>query len=226
MFGHVMKTYSSLRINPSSSTNVSSDKQADTQGGVKLPQKHFLLRFLFRQIPTDTLPFVKYANCRLRKHSRSYFWPLKAEYFSPITWPGRDNKIMPVCHFSALPPVAAGRGGEPSAVSGWEEGRLLLGSVATRRNPWPGCPAISLLVETPGLTSRILSVSKLWDWRVQTIIYPNSEPRIVLSPARDGRDTSSCQDTSKFCGLIKSRKMCQSEDLSNQCCRTCKSKGL
>lgn len=48
------------------------------------------------------------------------------------------------------------------------------------------------------------------------------EPRIVVSPGRDGRDTSSCQDTSKFCGLIKSRKMCHSKDMSSQCCQTCK----
>ena len=55
-----------------------------------------------------------------------------------------------------------------------------------------------------------------------SVISSHSEPRIVVSPGRDGRDTSSCQDTSKFCGLIKSRKMCHSKDMSSQCCQTCK----
>ena len=49
-----------------------------------------------------------------------------------------------------------------------------------------------------------------------------SNPKIVISPFRDGRETSPCQDTSKFCGLIKTYKMCQSEKFLEQCCQTCK----
>jgi len=46
-------------------------------------------------------------------------------------------------------------------------------------------------------------------------------PQIVVSPLRDGRDTSSCQDKAKFCRLIKTFKMCSDEKFSEQCCRTC-----
>ena len=55
-----------------------------------------------------------------------------------------------------------------------------------------------------------------------TVIFLNSEPKIVLSPARDGRDTSSCQDTSKFCGLIKTYKMCEGVKFKEECCLTCR----
>jgi len=48
------------------------------------------------------------------------------------------------------------------------------------------------------------------------------EPKIILSPARDGRETSPCEDTSKFCGLIKSSKMCAARNLKETCCQTCR----
>lgn len=48
------------------------------------------------------------------------------------------------------------------------------------------------------------------------------EPSIEVSPLRDGRETIPCQDTSKFCGLIKTYKLCSSEKFREQCCLTCK----
>ena len=46
-------------------------------------------------------------------------------------------------------------------------------------------------------------------------------PQILVSPLRDGRDTSSCQDKAKFCRLIKTFKMCSDKKFSEQCCQTC-----
>jgi len=48
------------------------------------------------------------------------------------------------------------------------------------------------------------------------------EPKIILSPARDGRETSPCEDLSKFCGLLKSSKMRAAHNLKEQCCKTCR----
>ena len=60
------------------------------------------------------------------------------------------------------------------------------------------------------------------DWPKNIEFQIESDPTIVISPFRDGRETSPCQDTSKFCGLIKTYKMCQSEKFLEQCCQTCK----
>jgi len=49
-----------------------------------------------------------------------------------------------------------------------------------------------------------------------------AQPEIVVSASRDGRETSPCQDTSKFCGLIKTYKMCEGEKFKEQCCLTCR----
>ena len=40
---------------------------------------------------------------------------------------------------------------------------------------------------------------------------------------RDGRDTDSapCQDTSKFCPVVRSYNMCHTDQYRQQCCRTC-----
>lgn len=51
---------------------------------------------------------------------------------------------------------------------------------------------------------------------------PPLQPEIVVSPLRDGRETSPCQDTSKFCGLIKTYKMCEESKFQEQCCQTCR----
>ena len=68
------------------------------------------------------------------------------------------------------------------------------------------------------------------------------QPEIVISPLRDGRETEPCQvgctnsqtskpkyrtvdrsvqDTSKFCGLIRTHKMCQAKRYREKCCHTC-----
>ena len=60
------------------------------------------------------------------------------------------------------------------------------------------------------------------DWPQNIQFQSERDPKIVISPFRDGRETSPCQDTSKFCGLIKTYKMCQSEKFLEQCCQTCK----
>jgi len=60
------------------------------------------------------------------------------------------------------------------------------------------------------------------DWPQNIQFQFEKDPKIVISPFRDGRETSPCQDTSKFCGLIKTYKMCQSEKFLEQCCQTCK----
>lgn len=48
------------------------------------------------------------------------------------------------------------------------------------------------------------------------------QPQIVVSASRDGRETSPCQDTSKFCGLIKTYKMCEGVKFKEECCLTCR----
>ncbi|XP_023324183.1 ADAMTS-like protein 1 [Eurytemora carolleeae] len=45
---------------------------------------------------------------------------------------------------------------------------------------------------------------------------------VIQVAGRDGRETGSpCQDTSKFCPVIKSYNMCNSSKYSEQCCKTC-----
>ena len=46
--------------------------------------------------------------------------------------------------------------------------------------------------------------------------------RGMLGAERDGRETKSpCEDTSKFCPIVKSYNMCDKEKYLEQCCRSC-----
>ena len=47
------------------------------------------------------------------------------------------------------------------------------------------------------------------------------QPSIQARPSRDGREAAPCQDTSKFCGLVRRGSMCRAERLREQCCWTC-----